>query len=80
MRPVRRAKSIVHIHVAPCRQLLGKFRIILFLLRVPTHIFQQQRLSGLERGDRGLGGLSHAVWRERYLLAEELREARCGGS
>lgn len=50
------SKGIVHIEVGVGRQLLGKLRIVLLLLRVEAHVLDQDN-STLGEGSHGLGHL-----------------------
>ena len=69
MRPMRRAKRIIHVVGRKRRQLLGEFLVVRFFLRVKAQILEQQRLPHLQLRGNFFRLRSNAVGAKAYILA-----------
>ena len=75
MRTVRGAESVVYVHVGKGGQRLGKFGIVLLLFLMEAHVFEEHRLTRLQRRHFGFGVVADDVFGQRHFAAEQLVEA-----
>jgi len=73
---VGRAKRVVHVDVPQLGQLAGEILAVLGLFGVKTRVFEQHHAAiGQGVGDPP-GGLAHAVFSERDVDAQQIRQNR----